>query len=399
MKVLFLVNLIESPAPRPIRAISLGEGLRKLGVDVFFLSFSIAPEPSVPDNTTLMHYSLPVVGYRSTAELTQRYPRWFARGLRLINRFVRPFVFPDSIVLEKKKIIRHIEEIVSREQIEAVIAFILPYGLTEVAAAVKALGCKWIVDVGDPLSHNVADSQSDKDSRKLLYEKAYLSAADAVITTNQETTAYYREILEPSSIPPIESVYAGVPDAYLDIPEKRQLSEEVSMIYAGAFYPGGVRDPENLLSVIEEETFAEKNVFLTVYGFDSVRYRTYSHATFVRDRIPQRQLFDKYASADIALFIDNKLSMQIPSKLFELLALKRPLLFIYSDERSPAFKIAKPYEHVFFAKNDKKAIRQALHRCIESYATVHYSYPVEANVWSERAKQVFRLLQQLSGEK
>lgn len=394
LKILFLLSLLEAPAPRAIRALNIGQAMSKQQEHLFYLSFRLNPSYKAPNNTFFMSYSLPVLGHRGYTQLQPYFSQFHILAARLSHKIAQKLTFPDILVLEKKKIEKTIKNIIIENNIDVVVAFAVPHSFLELGSFVKNLGCKWIVDVGDPLSHNVADTNTKQAQKKLRYEKKYLEIADAVITTNEATSEYYHSILDPQKMPIIKAIYAGIPSKFVKTSRKTLSENRIKMIYAGAFYPNGVRDPRTLLSIVEKNTFSSKSIELSVYGFDSNRYRHLVNTAFFVGRIPQTELYQKYIESDVLLFIDNKLSIQVPSKLFELLALKRPVLFIYDDKRSPSVKIAQGYSHVFFSKNNEEEIKSALLKCITKYNTIEYNYPAEENTWEKRSEQFLEVIKQ-----
>ncbi len=392
MNILFLLNLLEIPAPRHIRAKRIGAEIRKIET-LHYLSFKIANNPDVPNNSILINYSFISLGSRSFLELEKHKSKIGIYFYKIINRIFLRFSFPDVIVWEQKKLKKNLKKIIEEKKIDVVVAFVMPYGLLEVGEYVKELGCKWIVDIGDPISNNVAKKNDGKEFKRLNYEKKHLGIADAIITTNDETTDYYRKMFSENKNQIIESVYAGIPEEFLNI-EKKELSEKtVKMIYAGIFYTDGVRDPSNLIEVIENNEFSGKEIVLSVYGCHLDKFSNYKNVNFKREKIPQKELFEKYKESDLLLFVDNKSSIQVPSKLFELLALKRPVVFIYYDKNSPSVKIAENYSHVFLSQNKKEEIIGTISKCLENYKNIKFDYPSEENTWNKRAEKFIKIIQ------
>lgn len=393
MNILFLLRLLEVNGPRPIRAKNLAKGMTSDKNKLFFLSFTLSDNSINSKNIKLMNYSFLSSIERSFDELRQKYPIFLTISGKIVYKLLSKFVFPDFVIFEKNKIEKNLKKIIEEKKIDVVVAFVMPYGLLEVGEYVKKLGCKWIVDIGDPISNNVAKKNDGKEFKRLNYEKKHLGIADAIITTNDETTDYYRKMFSENKNQIIESVYAGIPEEFLNI-EKKELSEKtVKMIYAGIFYTDGVRDPSNLIEVIENNEFSGKEIVLSVYGCHLDKFTNYKSVNFQREKIPQKELFEKYKESDLLLFVDNKSSIQVPSKLFELLALKRPVIFIYYDKNSPSVKIAENFSHVFLSQNKKEEITGTISKCLENYKNIEFNYPSEENTWNKRAEKFIEIIQ------
>jgi len=104
----------------------------------------------------------------------------------------------------------------------------------------------------------------------------------------------------------------------------------------------------------------------------------------------------KFFLCDIVVFIDNAFGIQTPGKIFEVIASKKPVLFIYSDESTPAFSIAKTYPNIFFAENKKENIISTL-EIITREAQSIYNIDVEMFDWRNRAKDFEKALFSIKG--
>ena len=82
-------------------------------------------------------------------------------------------------------------------------------------------------------------------------------------------------------------------------------------------------------------------------------------------RIDRSTLAIKLKEADIIVFIDNFYGLQIPGKLFDTLALNKPILFIYENDHSPTLKYLVNYEGIFYSKNKTNEIINQLNEILK----------------------------------
>ena len=163
MNILFLLRLLEVNGPRPIRAKNLAKGMTSDKNKLFFLSFTLSDNPVNSQNIKLMNYSFLSSIERSFDELKKKFPVFLIILGKIVYKLLSKFVFQDFTVFEKNKIKKNLKKIIEGKKIDVVVAFVMPYGLLEVGEYVKELGCKWVIDIGDPISNNVARKNDGKE--------------------------------------------------------------------------------------------------------------------------------------------------------------------------------------------------------------------------------------------
>lgn len=121
----------------------------------------------------------------------------------------------------------------------------------------------------------------------------------------------------PYLLPDSKNVIGGVFD-----------DDHIHCVYAGRFYKD-IRNPEYMLKVFS--SLEDNRVLLHLYsaGCDDIihRYSEMSSRIIVHGYVSQDELQKKYASCDILIGVGNALNDFLPSKTYEYLALRRPVVF------------------------------------------------------------------------
>jgi glycosyltransferase involved in cell wall biosynthesis len=164
------------------------------------------------------------------------------------------------------------------------------------------------------------------------------------------------------------------------------------MIYAGVFYRK-LRDPGALFSAVT--ALAEKTQLDIFTG--SSKFRVSSPRVVFHKPLPYAEILQKYQEYDVLVFLDNAYGIQTSGKIYELIAAKRPILFIYENEHSPTKKLVDDYRGVVFAKNDPAAIMGAIEQIRERYAEFSFDFPIEEHSWESRGEQYRKVIAKTTG--
>jgi hypothetical protein len=140
------------------------------------------------------------------------------------------------------------------------------------------------------------------------------------------------------------------------------------LTYAGHLYLNG-REPFELYKAIES---LNKDLLLNVYGkFDSSLNPPKTKKFHYGGKVAKQELVAVYAQTDIIVFIDNKDTIQVPGKTLEVLALNKPILFIYYNDDSPTINYFKKFDGVYFVRNTMENIRDSISEIISSRRCTH----------------------------
>lgn len=141
---------------------------------------------------------------------------------------------------------------------------------------------------------------------------------------------------------------------YLDIPNfwpKRNIctkirNDKLSMIYAGAFYPG-LRNPDYLINLVKYTSNLNK-VQCSIYTDDRMKDHLIkligdNNDISLCEMIPNTILQEKMKNVDILLSVGNKSSEFLPSKIFTYMSLGKPIVHILGDKNDSVIPYLKKY--------------------------------------------------------
>jgi hypothetical protein len=239
---------------------------------------------------------------------------------------------------------------------------------------------KIICDIGDPLFKNSARWNDDNISKEVEFEA--LKIAKNIIVTNELTKDHFiREFKINSSL--IEIIPQGVDIELID--NKSTVSvvrKSKTMAYAGRFY-NELRSPDALFTALANQDYWE----LHIYG-DSPRKNVKN--IFFHKTLEQESLFQRLSQYEILIFVDNKYGVQTSGKIFELLAFKKPILFIKGDLETITFNIAKKYKNVIFCDNNVDSIIQSFSQ-FDNLKNCDFQYDCHDFGWASRAEHYLKL--------
>lgn len=308
--------------------------------------------------------------------------------------------FPDIFIVEYMKIKRHLFNLVREIQPETVIISTAPFTLMLLAGPLKRKfpEIRLVVDTGDPFR---GDSSSY--SKRLLHrlfagklERKCLSAADLLVVPTLILKKHYLTSYE-GIIPErkVEVIEIGISEIFNHIPNGRtDRNPPIRMVNAGRFYKS-LRDPSELYRAVSQ--FPVGEVILKVFGNIQGRYKppVSDPRFFSGGAISSEQLAHEYDQSDMVIFLDNARGVQVPGKLYELLAVNRPVLYIYRDSASPSYDLVKGQDGVVMVQNNHRDIAAGIAQIIKMKPGQKYSRGSELYYYDSLAERYRALLEDL----
>ena len=240
----------------------------------------------------------------------------------VLIRILLQFIKVDKWELLQKQILNKLDE----HPFSHIIISVAPFSNYQLAQKIRAKGCtaRLILDIGDPLSNNPA---LDKGMKVDLgqYESGGISAADSLMVTNKNTAAYFRDNF--SFTKSISVLPNGFATSDRMFPSEVAIKfDVVRAIYAGAIYES-LRPINPLLRVFNKmspkaQIQVVSNLEPEITG-ENIKWMS---------RLPQNELVTHYEKSNLLIYIDNNRGIQTSSKIYELLALGLPILFVYTFE-------------------------------------------------------------------
>jgi len=299
------------------------------------------------------------------------------RGL-LKKIHINMFFFPDIFIVEYLKIKRNLFELVGKIQPGTVIISTAPFTLMLLAGPLKRRfpEIRVVVDTGDPFH---GDSSSY--SRRLLHrlfagklERKCLKATDLLVVPTERLKRHYLNFYEGIiTEEKVKVIEIGISEIFNHIPNGRtDRNPPLRMVNAGRFYKS-LRDPSELYRAVCQFTVGE--VILKVFGNIQDKYKppVSDPRFFCGGAISSGQLAHEYEQSDLVIFLDNARGVQVPGKLYELLAVNRPVLYIYRDSEAPSYDLVKGQDGVVMVQNNHRDIAAGITQIMKMKPGLKYS--------------------------
>lgn len=373
-KILFVVPLYDSIGPRSIRFKNIIDRLneipdRKYSINI--LKFKIR---SIDKN--------PKAG-----EINIKLPKFISKLLfsnSLTNKILSLIIKPDIRLLTLPFLVSNLNELNSKKGTFDLIVFTRPFsyylGGYLVKRKLKANKMVTVLDMGDPYFNNSASSNN---FIKKKFEAFCLKYYDFIIVTNNLTKKLLIDVygIEESKIRiiPQGSVIPSKNKA-VTIGEKNK--NEIAFTYAGAFY-SKLRDPQVFIEVINE--INNPKIKINFIGVP----KAWSYGSYYVTHFPRMEndrVIEEYEKSDILLFFDNNFGIQTSGKIFELLAISKPLLIITNEERKILFDDFKNFEGVYIVNYDKDDLKSIINDLITKETISNRELVGEMFSWNTRAK-------------
>ncbi len=300
-------------------------------------------------------------------------------GLRswLRKVHVNRFFFPDVFIVEYLNIRKHLLTLTGSLRPDAVIISVSPFTLLFLGGVLKRRfqHIKLVIDTGDPFH---GDSSSY--SRRLLHrlfarriERMGLAKADLTVVPTlilkKHYVSCYGDVAGEQRIKVIEN---GISELFTSIPSaRRDRSAPFRMVYAGRFY-SGMRDPSGLYAAVRK--FSPEEVLLKIFGNIQQEYLPPASdpRLITGGAVNAERLASEYEEADLVVYLDNARGVQVPGKVYEVLAVNRPVLYICHDEASPSWEIMNGKDGVFTVTNDQQSIEEGIARVMKETPAAEY---------------------------
>jgi len=322
------------------------------------------------------------------------------RGL-LQKIHINRFFFPDIFIVEYLNIKRQVMALAERIQPDTVILSTAPFTLMLLSGPLKRRfpQLKIVIDTGDPF-HGDSSSYSRRLMHRLFARRVEgmgLASADLLVVPTgklkKHYLACYGSVIEESRIRVVEN---GISEVFTRIPDGRSdRSAPFRMVYAGRFYRK-MRDPSALYTAVQ--SFSAGEVTLKVFGNIQEKYLPpVSDPRFISGgSITAEELASEYGQADLVIYLDNAYGVQVPGKVYEVLAVNRPVLYICSDTGSPSYELVSGQDGIVTVRNDHRDIAEGIAQIMKQGPGVKYSRGSDRYTFDSLAAGYRALLEDLN---
>jgi len=325
MKVVIISKLIyPANAPRPFRATELAKEFARQGHDVTL--YGLLGNYDYTDFQSKTKIKVKTLGKTIFSKVNSDGNNRYSLLNRVINKLLRPWLeFPDIELA--KKTFKVLEQ---EENIDLLISVAVPYPIHWGVAWHKTTrknkynDTTWIADCGDPYMGNPFNW---KPFYFKYVEKWFCRQANYLTVPIEEAKrGYYPEFLDKIKVIPQGFDFNAVSITSNYVPNKVP-----TFIYAGTFYHK-LRDPSPLLQFLcdLDMDFHFKIYTKAVEFVNPYKDKLGSKLT-ISPYIERTELIYEMSKADFLVNIQNKSSVQSPSKLIDYGLSKRPILNIVDE--------------------------------------------------------------------
>lgn len=272
---------------------------------------------------------------------------------------------PDPRVFWKRPSVRYLTKYLKANPVDAIVTTGPPHSMHLIGLGLKKkLGIPWIVDIRDPWSKlDFLDNFRVTKGNRAKYErmeKTVLNQCDLVLATSYSM----KELLQPFDHQKYVPITNGFDEDDFRNIEKPQ-PKKFTIFHAGLL--NAPRNPEKLWDVLaelcqESPTFSSQLKIKLAGTIDPHISGRLQHDPILKDKLqllsylPHEEVIEQYAQSSVLLLLINNTynsKVNIPGKLFEYLAVGRPILALGAPD-DDAVTIVKKSGAGFGVAYDKK---------------------------------------------
>lgn len=347
-------------------------------------------------------------GGRSARRKAQRktYPRsYHSSDVNPILKFLFEIVlFVDQIFEWAPGAVRRGIRFMKRNDIDVIVSSSPPWSVHVVGYILKKVRRrKWIMDLRDPLFGVATPGFRTKKYPWIIgafyrfLEKVLVRGADVVICNCEEIREYYAALYPATTFTTIENSYD--PDDYIGVTPAQRDTEHIVFSHFGELY-ATIRTPDQFLhalsEVVRENPRFRDRVRVDFYGSTHyVRSGAFRDlidrlelASLIRcfEYVPHEEVTRRMLATDVLLLLQphRSTNYQIPAKLFEYVAIGKPMLAIAPDGSATSHLIREYGLGTVCDPTDAAFIRESIATAVNGALTV----PDRAEVERFSARQM-----------
>lgn len=288
----------------------------------------------------------------------------FSRSLAA--NFLKALAFPDPKIGWIPGAIRRARHLIRRHRFDLLYSFGYPWSCHVVANAIQGrTGIPWIADYADPWTFNPEHSAYPRWRRKLDFfvESKMLNKVAAVVVSTPETRAGFLstfgdDLNDRIYVAPVAQFHAAeyelIPSA---LPRRFQLS------FTGMY--DSTRQPYSFYDAAK--VFRQRSdVRICVAGIIGKKYEEYARAQGLDSivchvgRLNRKETVQLQRDSHVLLSFGWPGGVQVPCKIYEYFAARRPILHVAGDSRDPAATLIQQHRRGLVVTNETQEIRKAL---------------------------------------
>ncbi len=217
-------------------------------------------------------------------------------------------------------------------------------------------GVPWIAEFRDAWTRNHYVPKPEwREKLDEFLESRLLRTAAGIVAVSDPWAEYYGRRFQKPSI----AVYNGFDSTILH-PESRsnRLGAPLSIVHMGSVY-SGIRDPTPLFKALQLASFTPADLRIRFYGATPSAVLDLAKKIGVPGfgtacaQVPHHRALDIQNTSDVLLLLQSPLDVaNIPAKMFEYFAARRPILGIGADDGIPARLIRERHAGLYSSNPD-----------------------------------------------
>ncbi len=285
--------------------------------------------------------------------------------------FLKQLVFPDPKIGWIPGAIRQARALMRKHRFDLIYSFGYPWSCHVVAHAIRnGTGIPWIADYGDPWTFNPETSHYPWWRRKLdfLVESKLLRNAAAVVVSTPETRAGFLsmfgdELNQRIYVAPVAQFYSAEYDVIPSV-----LPRHFQISFTGMY--DSTRQPYSFYDAAK--VFHQRSdLRICVAGIIGKKYEEYVRTQGLDSivchvgRLHRKETVHLQRNSHVLLSFGWPGGVQVPCKVYEYFAARRPILHIAGDAQDPAANLVRKYRRGLVVPNDPRAIADGLRALYE----------------------------------
>lgn len=377
------------------------DGLHKKGntVDLYCIKKSIKNEDIKTEFGNVFYFYNEYTDincyFEKRGKDVNKLPKFLKYSIKITRRIKSIFypktgnVYGDTI--KRRALFSKVKEENAKSRYDLIIAVVQPFGFAILASKIKKLlnnvpDC--YLYMLDPYVFNYTMPASKTEKRKKQFEK-YTCNYDGMIITRgiyEETQRKQFQINKKHVVVDLPNL---VENKAYEI--RNNYPDKTEVLFAGWFYKD-IRNPELMFRVFEKLFNINENLALTLFsrGCNDIVNdfaKKYSDRVNLCGIVTHQELQNYTRGVNILLNLGNSIVNQLPSKVFEYIAIGKPIINFYfnDDDTSLYYLIKYPLAYNFKLTNYKEEDISDLNRFIVENFDKHISYD-EATVGMQEAR-------------
>ena len=370
MRILFVLeNLTYSCGANVQIALNLVERIREKH-EVFALTREDETTKVDPEKKRLFKKVFLYKDYPSeTLHLVKKKSGW---ELALKNRlkilfhpvafyFAFDFFWCDSS-LSENILINQLDELCSQYNFNVMIGVAIPYYIARAIANSSFNGCKMLLQL-DPYSNNYSLPHF-KQKRRMLCENQTISAMSCVFAAKTVYDELKKYIIPELQNKLVEFEIPGIRKEYYCARDESP-KEKINCLFLGRFYRD-IRNPEFLLKLFAAlpDQFILHLVGEGTEDLIAKFIPTMGSRLVIHGKVSSEESSNMMRDADILVNLNNSITNQIPSKIFQYISTGKPILNICKSGMCPSLDYINKYHNavtIFEAEGVNVATQKVVH--------------------------------------